>query len=258
MRQVRNFNDPQETQSLSLDQTFVFRDQLARLPNQIIYSMNHDFTHALLWQMLGPKDQSRVIWKNNLSLPIPSGGATYIDVSPKGDAAIPPSYLKKTTFTEYAGFYRLITLPANTYIAPTCKPAMADTHFANGASLLGYYIEPTESPFPLAIRPWTVYLVWKNTPNGNFQDHQIFIHLVDETGLRYAQTDFEALSPTLWRSDDLIVSKVTLTPPPDLPHKPLLLHVGLYTLPDVKNFHLLDATGNDIGQWVTVPVCAAI
>ena len=179
-------------------------------------------------------------------------------MSPKGDTAIPPSYLKKTTFTDYAGFYRLITLPANTYIAPTCKPATADTHFANGASLLGYYIEPTESPTPLANRPWTVYLIWKNTPNGNFQDHQIFIHLVDETGFRYAQTDFEALSPTLWHSDDLIVSKVTLTPPPDLPHKPLLLHVGLYTLPDVKNFHVLNATGTDIGQWVTVPVCAAL
>jgi len=258
LRQVRNFNDPQKTQSLSLDQSYVFRDQLAKLPNEIVYSMNKDFTHALLWQMLGPKDRSQVVWKNNFSLPIPSGGVTYVDVSLEADQAIPPSYLKKTIFTEYAGFYRLLTLPANTRIDPTCKPAVPATRFTNGAALLGYYIEPGENQTPHAGQPWTVYLVWQNTPSGNVQEHQIFIHLVDETGWRYAQTDFEALSPTLWHTGDLIVSRVTLTSPPDLPHRPLFLHVGLYTLPDVKNFHLLDADGNDIAQWITIPICTVL
>lgn len=91
----------------------------------------------------------------------------------------------------------------------------------------------------------------------------MLLPLVDTSGERYTQSGIPTLNTDLWRDEELLVSKVTLTAPDNLPvGEPLFLRVGMYAFltdatSNIAGVNAVDDEGNPIAGWVTIPICRA-
>jgi hypothetical protein len=210
-----------------------------------------EFTLAMTWSIHAAKGPSRVIWGENMALPVPDTGATYVGYY---DAVhIPELYAQPTPRLTMHNLYKVVDLPPNSGFEPTCRPD-GPVRLGNGATILGYYTPGERMPRPG--QPWTVYVLWRSKINSSGQSFQLFNHLVEGSGTAYAKRDISTLATDLWRENELLVSKVMLQVVDNLPtNEPLTLNVGMYTFPDVKNTPVLDSDGNPVAAWVRIPLC---
>lgn len=254
-RQVDLFSDYSKNSMLDLDGMIELRDEAVRSGYETIYLVEgagyQEFEQALTWQILATNGPSRVIWGDTTTLPVPQSGATYIGYA---DAThIPEIYRDPEPRFVAHDLYRVVDLPPNSGFSLDCA-ADVPNRLSNGAAILGYH--QLGMPHPQPDTPWSFYLLWQAEPGHSSSDYQMFVHLVDASGDRYAQSDVPVISPTVWAAGDLLVTRLTLTSSDGLPvDDALTLRVGMYTLPDVANAAVLDDQGNPAAAWVTIPVC---
>jgi hypothetical protein len=204
------------------------------------------------WRILAARSQSRVISGDSYAFPVPKAGATIISYLP--DFVIPPEIRSRPPRLVLGNYLQARDLPPDSELNPTC-PAQPPAQLANGATILGYYI-PAESDFQPGT-PWQIYILWRSKQNNERKDYQIFAHLVDDQGKRYAQFDGPTLHTDLWHDDEMLISKIALNIPGDLPlDARLSLRTGMYTLPYTGAVPVVEAGENSADAWVTIPVCA--
>jgi hypothetical protein len=204
------------------------------------------------WRILAARSQSRVISGDSYAFPVPKTGATIISYLP--DSVLPPEIRSRPPRLVLGNYLQARDLPPNAELTPTCT-AQPPAQLAIGVSILGYYI-PEASSFQPGT-PWHIYILWRSKLNRERKEYQIFAHLVDDQGKRHAQFDGPTLHTDLWREDEMLISKITLPIPADLPpNARLSLRTGMYTLPYAGAVPVVDA-GEHTGEgWVTIPVCA--
>jgi hypothetical protein len=255
IRQFHTYNTFTRGQMPSLEEVTEFRNQAVRPDVETIYLLegytDAEFTLAMAWSIHAAKGPSRVIWGDNMALPVPEGGATYVGYF---DAIhIPELYAQPTPRLTIHNLYKVVDLPPHSGFEPTCRPE-GPTRLGNGATILGFYTPGERMPRPG--QPWTVYVLWRSKVNTSGQSFQLFNHLVESSGTAYAKRDIGTLATDLWRENELLVSKVTLQIAENLPtNEQLTLNVGMYRFPDVKNTSVLDSDGNPVAAWVRIPLC---
>jgi hypothetical protein len=256
---VRAFNDFSRDSALGWREMVRLRNEGVRPGIETIYLVEggstNDFEQALLWQMLAVKGKSRVIWGRTTTLPVPAAGATYVGY--EGATHIPELYSEPKPRMVVEGVYRVVDLPPDSMFAPQCT-IPGPNRLDNGAVFQGYVVPNQTLPEPGL--PWTLYVLWtvEKTPKNSARavNYQLFVHLVDANGVRYAQQDIDTVWSGLWRPNEQMVSRMTLPIPNDMPAgEPLELRVGMYTLPDVTGANVIDSSGNPVGTWVTIPIC---
>jgi len=204
------------------------------------------------WRILAARSPSRVISGDSYAFPVPKAGATIISYLP--DSVIPPEIRSRPPRLVLGGYLQAFDLPPNAELGTTCN-ATPPSQLANGASILGYYV-PEASSFQPGT-PWHIYILWRSKQNRERKEYQIFAHLMDDQGKRYAQFDGPTLHTDLWREDEMLISKITLPIPADLPpDTKLSLRTGMYTLPYAGAVPLVEAGEHSAEAWVTIPVCA--
>lgn len=84
---------------------------------------------------------------------------------------------------------------------------------------------------------WQVQLEWQALTDLSGLDATVFVHLLNDAGEIVAQRDERPLNGTyptmIWRSGETVVTEYTLTA-----DEVVMLRVGLYTLPEVRNLPL--------------------
>ena len=122
-------------------------------------------------------------------------------------------------------------------------PLRAD--FGERIQLLGY-----ETTSIRAGQPLTVTFVWR-ARRTMAADYTRFVHLTDATGRVWAQADGwprQGRYPTsLWMADEVVVERLALSLPDDLPSGPYTLRVGFYLPSDGAH---LPVNGEDVGSLV--------
>jgi hypothetical protein len=119
-----------------------------------------------------------------------------------------------------------VRVPLRTSFTPDGIPI--DVVFNERAALRAYRVrsQPDGS--------WLVELEWQALQDLDGLDATIFVHLLDAEGSIIAQQDTRPLGghyPTLvWREGDVVVTQHVLSAP-----DAVMLRVGLYTLPEVRN-----------------------
>ena len=249
----------------SLQDMIHLRDAAVRPGIETIYLVDSGSTRAfeqeLLWLTLANKGDSRVIWGNNFALPVPKNGATYVGYV--DSTLIPELYSDRPARIISNNLYKVVDLPPKSGFNPTCRP-VGPTRLSNGVTVLGYYVPVSSAPSPPPNKEWTIYVLWTGISNQPHTTFQLFTHMVNDQGTKFAQDDLATLDTDLWHNGDLLVSRVTLTPNAPVPTtQPLYIRVGMYTLPTATNPHLgnvnaIDDAGEPVGGWVTIPICVTI
>lgn len=131
-----------------------------------------------------------------------------------------------------------------TFAAPElAHPLRAE--FGGRIQLLGYETTPLR-----AGRPLTVTLAWR-ARRAMAADYTRFVHLADATGRVWTQADGgprQGQYPTsLWMADEVVVERLALSLPDDLPAGPYTLRVGFYLPSDGAH---LQVNGEDAGSLV--------
>ena len=131
-----------------------------------------------------------------------------------------------------------------TFAAPELShPLRAD--FGDRIQLLGYETMPLRAGEPLSVT-----LAWR-ARRTMAADYTRFVHLTDATGRVWAQADGwprQGRYPTsLWMADEVVVERLALSLPDDLPPGPYTLRVGFYLPSDGAH---LPVNGEDVGSLV--------
>jgi hypothetical protein len=263
MQRIDHFHDFSRSSMPSLQEMIRIRDEAVRPGVETIYLVDSGsmkaFEQELVWLILANKGASRVIWGDKFALPVPANGATYVGYADAQN--IPELYALPQPRFVADGLYRVVDLPPNSGFSPDCRPDGL-SRLGNGVRILGYYLpETTSQAAPQPQLPWTFYLLWQGVSPSPHTSFQVFNHLVDANGSKYAQSDLPTLDTDLWHDNELLVSKVTLTPSDNLPvGQPLFLRVGMYSFEDASNSRIVgvnavDDNGNPIAGWVTIPIC---
>jgi len=124
-----------------------------------------------------------------------------------------------------------------------------DVPFANQVVFTAYDLPETA----IAGETLAVWLVWwlRERPPAPTTT-QFYVHLRDENGETQAQFDGNGYPTTNWQTGDLVISRFPLTLPDTLPAGAYELRVGMYTLPDVANIPVVDATGAPLDDGITL------
>lgn len=267
MQQIHNLHQFAPGEMPSLADMIKVRDSAVQPNKETIYLVDSGsavaFEQELVWLTLANKGQSRVIWGNSFAYPVPANGATYVGYV--GSQNIPELYTLLTPRLIADNMYRIVDVPPNNGFSPTCQPD-GPTRLGNGATFLGYYVPQTGggSRILQVNQPWTIYVLWKSITNHDHTEYQIFNHLVDAQGTKFAQVDQTTLETDLWHDGDLMINKITLTPTDQLPPgKPLYLQVGMYRFLHgasgaIANVNAVDDKGNPVTGWITIPICSPI
>jgi hypothetical protein len=265
MSQIHNLSNFSRDLMPPLQDMIHLRNAAVRPGVETIYLVDSGtpraFEQELLWQMLANKGDSRVIWGDNFALPVPKNGATYVGYA--DSTLIPELYSKRPARIISNNLYRVVDIPPNSGFTPTCRPNGV-TRLANGATILGYYVPTNSSLTPQINKDWTIYILWTGVSTQPHTTFQLFTHLVDDHGTKFAQRDLASLDTDLWRNDDLFVSKVTLAVNAQMPiNQPLYIRVGMYTLPTATNpqfgnVNAINQNGAAAGQWITIPICESL
>ncbi len=266
MQQTHNLLVINRNSIPSIETLTHFRDVAVRPGIETIFLVDgagtHDFEQTVVWQMLDYRGVSRVIWGDSIAFPIPEAGATYIGYN---DAPYVPEVYSMFPSLVFENTYRAVYVPPGNAFVPSCKPE-GNTRLENGVEFIGYAFPQEISSDAQRLKAgqnWTIYLLWRAKPNTEQRNYQLFIHLTSAGSgdTKFAQRDQATLNSSLWRAGDQVVSKVTLTPSENLPMgEPLLLRVGMYSLPTPGNLNLagvkaIDDLGQPAGDWITIPVC---
>ncbi len=264
MQQIHNLHQFGPGTMPSMADMIKISDEAVQPGKETIYLVDSGsasaFEQEMVWLTLANKGPSRVIWGNTFAYPVPTNGATYVGYL--NSQNIPELYITPKPRLIADNVYRVVDVPTNSSFVPTCRPNGV-TRLANGATILGYYIPqtPTSVNFPKPNRPWTIYILWKSAVNNSHTEYQIFSHLVDAQGNKYAQQDQSTLDTDLWHNGDLMINKITLTATDGLPlGTSLSLRVGMYILPhdssqSITNINAVNNSGNPIAGWITIPIC---
>ena len=119
--------------------------------------------------------------------------------------------------------------------------------FANDTVFLGYRVPETTLPGE-TLEVWLAW--WVRSPPPLESSYHFFTHLVDEDEVLRSQHDGAGFPAASWQAGDLVLSRVPIPVPPDLPPGRYQVWAGLYTYPDVVNVSLLDVAGNPAGDRV--------
>jgi 4-amino-4-deoxy-L-arabinose transferase-like glycosyltransferase len=122
--------------------------------------------------------------------------------------------------------------------------------FSNGARLLGLSAETK----PRAGQDWPISLLWQPQRSAISEQYQFSVRLIDAQNKTYGQFDMASLGGYAWRAGDVVVNRLSIPVPDDLPDSPLTVQVLMYTWPDIKNANVVDEAGNPISQWVLLPI----
>ncbi len=124
-----------------------------------------------------------------------------------------------------------------------------DAPFANQVVFTAYDLPETA----IAGETSDVWLAWwlRETPPAPVTT-QFYVHLRDKDGETLAQLDGNGYPTTNWQAGDLVISRFPLTLPDALPAGAYELRAGMYTLPDVVNVPVVDATGVPLDDGVTL------
>lgn len=102
-------------------------------------------------------------------------------------------------------------------------------------------------------------LYWRGLDYASYfgTDYSVFVHLVDEVGRLWAQTDgypVGGLFPTSrWRSTDVVIpDRTSMSLPASIPPGRYRLEVGMYLLPTGERLQVRDQSGERIGDRVIV------
>ncbi|MGB9777686.1 MAG: hypothetical protein ACPLYD_14340, partial [Anaerolineae bacterium] len=115
--------------------------------------------------------------------------------------------------------------------------------FANGVVLLGHEMDQAVAPGD-TLKVWLAWWVQADPPPGS--DYHFFVHLLDGEGHLCSQHDGVPFPTASWRAGDLVLSRFTLSIPPDLPPGSYALQSGLYTYPDIQGVPVVDGAGNPV------------
>lgn len=137
---------------------------------------------------------------------------------------------------------------------PSYQPFITtQARFDSSIRLTGYALRASDSP---NIETVSLRLRWQTaTPLPT--DYTVFVHLVDEAGRTIAQSDqyptwiFSQPTST-WQPNTPIFDRHTLILPPDLPHGPYTIQVGLYDLSSLQRLTM--ANGHDAYPLTTVDI----
>src|SRR6185437_9561608 len=87
--------------------------------------------------------------------------------------------------------------------------------------------------------PFEVDVLWRiGVPPTRPDLESVFAHLVDDDGQFYVGDDYAPLPTTTWITGDAVLSRFSLTPPPDLPPGRYLIEFGRYLRPGVQPVRL--------------------
>jgi hypothetical protein len=131
----------------SLEEVTAFRNKAVRADVETIYLLegytDAEYTLAMTWSIHAAKGPSRVIWGDNMALPVPEAGATYVGYYEA--VHIPELYAQPTPRLTIHKLYKVVDLPPHSGFEPTCRPE-GPVHLGNGATILGYYTPGERMP----------------------------------------------------------------------------------------------------------------
>jgi hypothetical protein len=101
------------------------------------------------------------------------------------------------------------------------------------------------------VSPASIVLVWR-LEGPVREDYHAFVHALDASRQRLAQSDRLAWPGSYWRAGDTLVLWFDLAVPPDA----AALYAGMYTTDGIsfKNVEVLDAGGAYQAQGATIPL----
>ena len=135
-------------------------------------------------------------------------------------------------------------MPGAAYFEPDLVP-LDPVRFSNGATVVGFLREDHNS-LPLSGQPWTVFMIWRVDELWD-EEYSVFVHLVDEVGVKYSQMDMPALPVGQQRLGESVMNRVELMVDDRLPDDgPLFLYFGMYN--DDHSAKVLDLSGESIGE----------
>ncbi|MGC9399551.1 MAG: ArnT family glycosyltransferase [Anaerolineae bacterium] len=125
----------------------------------------------------------------------------------------------------------------------------ADVPFANAVVLTAYALPTAVAPGESA-EIWIAWWLRETPPSPEIT--QFYAHLRDEQRRTWAQFDGNGYPASRWRAGDLVVSRLPITLPEEMPSGRYTVRVGMYTLPDVVNVPVVDVTGTPVDDGVTL------
>ena len=142
--------------------------------------------------------------------------------------------------------YRLRGHDQAEVVGPAALPAAAA--FDNGMRLLGAGL-PNRVQQGGRLRVWT-YWWYTGQATGAGHTDTVFVHLLDSTGRRWAQSDGFALCRSEWRPGETLIYWFSLALPPDQPPGDCSLYVGMYSWRDMARANVVDESGRPVADGV--------
>ena len=174
----------------------------------------------LRWEALREGRDARVV-RSDRALPLPTDGALMLGAE---DYAGRPTVFSDGEIVQRG--FRMIELPESAYFRPDLI-SLEPVRFSNGVTVLGFLREDSLS-LPWAGQPWTVFMIWRVDELWS-ESYTIFTHLVDASGVKYAQVDVPALPVGDQRIGEYVMNRMELMVDESLPEDTsLFLHFGMY------------------------------
>ncbi len=174
----------------------------------------------LRWEVLNEGRDARVV-RADRALPLPTDGALMLGAEDYSDR---PSVFYGGEIVQRG--FRLAALPEALNFTPDLIPP-EPLRFSNGATVLGFFREDSGS-WPRPGHPWTVFMIWRVDELSSV-DYTVFTHLVDASGVKYAQVDMPALPVGQQRIGEHVMNRMELMVGENLPEDaPLFLRFGMY------------------------------
>ena len=172
-------------------------------------------------------------------IPLPEEGAVLVGDGKNESRAI--LFLDgETTF----GGSRLALLPPIDELDADIK-SITPFAFANQVAVHGFF-RPVVDSKPMPGETWTIFMIMEPSSTVT-KDFKVFVHVVDEYGNKYAQSDQRGLGTQTWNKASMYASQFDLVLSNDLPDEgELYLHFGMYD--DSGQVELLDIDGNAISN----------
>jgi len=172
-------------------------------------------------------------------IPIPSQGAVLLGDG-NNDSRDTLFMDGETTFARA----RLVLLPSQDQFDVDVRSVMPFV-FENQVTVNGFYLPLSDSK-PIPGETWTIFMIMESN-SVVAEDFKVFVHVVDEYGNKYAQSDQRGLRRQAHNKTSMYASQFDLLLPNDLPVEgDLYLHFGMYD--DNGQVKLLDIDKNAISN----------